>query len=90
MRIRVVRVDWLDAHGGIKQGWRPFDSANRIKPVHAVSFGMLLRSDEKYVVVAGHGCGDQRGLSADSLDIDAEIAIPRAWVRKVTNLGWLE
>jgi len=90
--LRIVRVDWLDAHGGTRRGWRPRGDLVKLAPAHAVAIGVLLRDDASFVVVCPHLVGDERGLDPadpERLEGDGEIAIPRGWIVAVTNLGVL-
>jgi len=88
-RLKIVRVDWLDAHGGIRRGWRPREELSKRKPAHAVSIGVMLESTPKHVVLCPHFVSESYGLDTDSMEGDGEISIPRDWVSKITVLGRL-
>ena len=91
MQHKVVRVDWLDAFGGVLQGWKDAATLARGLPVHAVTFGVLLSKDKHRVVVCPHLVGDTKGidLSEDTVAGDGAINIPIEWVQKITIIGLL-
>ena len=81
MTHRIVKVEWLDASGGIKSGWRPTtDIRKGGKPAPAVSVGFLLTDDENAMIVCPHLVGENLE------DGDGEVVIPKSWVVKVTDL----
>ena len=89
-KYKVVRVDWLDAHGGVRGGWRDVSTVAKRKPAVSVSFGVLLRQDNEYVVICPHFAGDDNGIDMEKdVSADGEMAIPMKWVKKITKLGLL-
>lgn len=73
--LRIVRVEWLDATGGTRIGWRPLKALLE-PPEEAVSVGFLLREDDVIILVP-HISGPEG---------DGEIAIPTAWVKSIVDL----
>ena len=73
--VRIVRVKWLDATGGVRAGWRSLKDLLE-PPEEAVSVGFLLKQDDVTILVP-HICGDEG---------DGEIAIPTAWVKDIVDL----
>lgn len=92
-RYKIVRVDWLDAHGGVLAGWKDISSVAKSKPVLAMSIGVLLRETKDKVVVCPHFVGTSHELllseDADTA-ADGALSIPRSWVKKITVLGYVE
>jgi hypothetical protein len=69
--MKLVLVNWNDAAGGNKTGWRTLDSMKG-DGLHAVqSVGFLLRKTDELVTVVPHVSGE-RG--------DGEIDIPCSWI----------
>ena len=91
-RHKIVRVEWIDAHGGVRGGWRELSLISKRKAVHALSVGVLLHEASDRVVVCPHFVGNEKGIDLDETDTsgDGEIAIPRSWVRKITVLGYVD
>ena len=74
----VVLVNWLDAAGGIREGWRSTRKMARLKPAKCQSVGFLLKKTRRAIVVCPHLCHDGDG--------DGEIVIPRGWVTSIKRL----
>jgi hypothetical protein len=90
---KIVRVDWLDAHGGVLAGWKDISSVAKSKPVLAMSIGILLKETKDKLVVCPHFVGSPTELSlSDDADTaaDGAIGIPRSWVKKVVVLGYID
>jgi hypothetical protein len=69
--MKLVLVNWNDAAGGNKTGWRTLDSMKG-DGLHAVqSVGFLLRKTDELVTVVPHVSGEQG---------DGEIDIPCSWI----------
>lgn len=85
--LKIVRVDWIDAYGGVLHGWRSHSEMVAREAVKAVSFGVLLRETRDALVVCPHFVGESDKLDVGTANGDGDIAIPRSWVRKVTILG---
>lgn len=83
-KLRIVRVDWIDANGGVLHGWRDIDAVRARQPANAVAFGILLRKDKKAIMILPHVVGPLGDLQGDG-----EIVIPCDWVTKITTLGYL-
>jgi len=73
--MRVCRVTWLDATGGVRSGWRPLKALME-PPAKVVSVGFLLKQDDVIVLVP-HMTGDEG---------DGEICIPSQWVQEIVDL----
>lgn len=87
-RLRIVRVDWRDAHGGARVGWKDVAEAAATDTVAAVSFGVVIRETRKTLVVAPHFVAHGEGpLDFTKCQTDGEIAIPKKWVSKITEYG---
>ena len=79
--MRIVRVDWTDATGGVRGGWRSLvDIRKAAQAAPAVSYGALLHEDEKLVIICPHFVGDRLDEG------DGEVTIPKEWVTKITDL----
>jgi hypothetical protein len=75
----LVLVNWVDAAGGNKSGWRTLDSMKNDKLHPVTSVGFLLRKTDELVTVVPHVSGDQG---------DGEIDIPLSWiVGSIIELG---
>ena len=82
--MRLVLVKWVDACGGILEGWRPLpDIKKAIDGVNAESVGWLLRENQKMVVVCPHRTFDDEGTPDAG---DGEIRIPKDWVTEIIDL----
>jgi len=88
-KLKVVRVDWLDAFGGVIKGWDDIDVLTKGKPIKAVTFGVLLSKTKEKVVVCPHLAGDAKEIDLDTAAGDGAISIPAKWIVKITNLGIL-
>ena len=75
-RMTLVLVDWKDAMGGTRGGWRPLDTMHA-PTADCQSVGWVVEHNEKKIVICPHKAGD---------DGDGEIAIPSDWVQKITLL----
>lgn len=81
--MKIVLIEWMDAHGGTCLGWRPIREIRDREPAAVVSVGYLLKETPEYVVVCPHMTKDEN----DKFDFgDGELAIPRAWIRKLKVL----
>jgi hypothetical protein len=69
--MKLVLVNWHDAAGGNKSGWRNLESmkSDTLHPVQSVGF--LLRKTDELVTVVPHVSGEQG---------DGEIDIPCSWI----------
>jgi hypothetical protein len=76
--MRLVLVDWLDAAGGTRGGWKPVAEMGRDLPVRCRSVGWVVQEDERRIVLVPHLARDGDG--------DGEIAIPRDWLQRVVDL----
>lgn len=88
---KIVRVDWLDAHGGARVGWKGLPEAASTQSKPAVSFGAIIKQTKQSLVVCPHFVSGKEGevFVYEGADADGEIAIPKKWVVKVTDLGEL-
>lgn len=75
--MRLVLVEWVDAYGGGRYGWRPLDSMAD-KPAPCTSVGYLLRHTKEEIVIVPHLQEETWG--------DGEIAIPTGWVKRIVDL----
>lgn len=92
-RYKIVRIDWLDAHGGVIAGWKDISTVVKSKPVLAISIGILLKENKDKVIVCPHFVGSPHELmiSEDAeTAADGALSIPRSWVKKITVLGYVE
>ena len=78
---KIVLVEWLDACGGERRGWRPMKEVQAQEPAKCQSVGFLVRKTKTEVVVCPH-----LARLGDDVDGDAELAIPRSWVKKIKVL----
>jgi len=75
--MKLVLVEWEDACGGERRGWRPLIDMATHGPVRGFSVGWLIVESTKHVTLVPHvmdGMGD------------GEIAIPRDFVTRITSL----
>ena len=70
----LVLVEWDDAAGGHREGWRSLESMNP-EPIRCRSVGWIRHRDDKKIIVVPHVSGDGDG--------DGEIVIPAAWARVI-------
>ena len=75
-RMVLVLIEWKDAMGGTRGGWRPLDTMHA-PTADCQSVGWVVEHNEKRIVICPHKAGD---------DGDGEIAIPPDWVQKITPL----
>lgn len=91
MMAKVVRVDWLDAHGGVRDGWKDMAEVAKVSAAPAVSFGVLVKRTKRSIVVCPHfvNSDDEKGINCtlENSKGDGEICIPMKWVTKLTELG---
>jgi len=77
----IVLVVWTDAAGGARTGWRPMDEVVKQGTATCYSVGFLLRKSRKDVLICPHVAA----LDGEH-DGDAELCIPKSWVRSITVL----
>lgn len=75
--MKLVIVDWLDATGGTRNGWRSMKEMAVGALDSCRSVGWLLVEDKDRLVVIPHISAEQG---------DGEIIIPRSWVSKITRI----
>lgn len=79
--MKLVMVEWKDASGGIRFGWRSLAEMKKsAKPTHAVSVGFLISSDDDCVTVCPHVVGEDLDQG------DGELAIPKSWIVRIVDL----
>jgi hypothetical protein len=79
--MRLVLVEWVDASGGIRSGWRPLAEIKKTSaPMPALSVGWIIRDDEDCVTVCPHRVGEDHDQG------DGELAIPKSWVIRMVDL----
>lgn len=81
MKRPIVLIEWRDAAGGARIGWRPMKEVERQETATCYSVGFLLRQTKEEVLVVPHVA-----TIGDQSDGDAELCIPRSWVKKITVL----
>ena len=83
-RLRVVAVKWLDA-SSIDTRWLRMRHARIPIKAHAHSYGILVRNDRKFLILAQS--------ITDNLDdpsYSTFMEIPAKMVRKIQTLAWLQ
>ena len=79
MTTKLVLVEWTDATGGLRTGWRPVASmADTTTPARSV--GWLVHEDDDVIVVCPHQVGHDYGEG------DGEIRLDRRWLVRVVDL----
>lgn len=88
---KIVRIDWLDAHGGNRGGWKEVKEAAKTETLPALSIGVVLRETKRTIVVCPHFVSAGPNVPVNTVDsqADGEIAIPRKWIKSITELGEL-
>ena len=77
--MKLVLVEWTDATGGVRTGWRSIASmAETTAPARAV--GWVVHEDATVLVICPHQVGDNFGEG------DGEIRIGRSWVTRLVDL----
>lgn len=82
---KIVLVEWYDAQSGSSE-WKEMKEVISLKPALGKTVGYLVSEGKvdkmHYIVVCPHivGIGDK------AVDGDGELAIPKAWVKKITVL----
>ena len=77
--MRLVRVDWQDATGGVRTGWRPIPSmTDTTTPARSV--GWLVHEDDDMIVICPHQVGHDYGEG------DGEIRLDRRWLTRIVDL----
>jgi len=84
MNTKLYLVEWRDACGGTKEGWRPLEDLKQIREATILSCGAVIHMDEERLIVCPHIIPDADGNVVEG---DAEIAIPMGWVMSITELG---
>lgn len=75
---RLVLVEWLDAVGGTRGGWKSASDAGRDLPAKCRSVGWVIHEDDERITIAPHFAHDR--------DVDGEITIPRDWAQSILEL----
>jgi hypothetical protein len=76
--MRLVLVEWADAYGGERSGWRPLAKMTEA-PVVTTSVGYLASCRPDAVLIVPHVTADGDG--------DGEIYIPRGWITRIAELA---
>ena len=80
-RSPIVLIEWADACGGARSGWRHITEIEKTTPATCYSVGFLMRHTKAEVLIVPH-----IATVDDQIDGDAELSIPRSWVKKITVL----
>jgi hypothetical protein len=88
-RLKIVRVDWVDAVGGVRLGWRPVSKCKADNTTLCVSIGVLIERTKEAIVVLPHICHIASSGVPEWAQGDGEIAIPSSWVKRVKVLGYI-
>lgn len=76
-RVPLVEIEWVDAAGGARMGWRPLkEIVENARLANACAAGYLLKKTRDFVVIVPHIAKDANGT-----DGDGELVIPRKWVK---------
>lgn len=81
MKKPIVLVEWKDAAGGARIGWRPIREVEKQETAICYSVGFLLRQTNNEVLIVPHVA-----TLGDQADGDGELCIPKSWVKKITVL----
>lgn len=85
--LKLVRVDWMDAFGGVREGWRGIADVRDRKTTPAISIGFLAKeTDEKIVILPHLVSADENPVNYETCSGDGELAIPKAWVTSIVEL----
>lgn len=75
---RLVLIEWTDACGGMRQGWKPTADMIGRKPHPCRSVGWIIEDADTHIVLVPH-------LSNDG-DGDGELTIPKGWTQRIVDL----
>lgn len=76
--MKLVLVEWHDATGGVRGGWKSVAELVKDKARQCRSVGWLAHEDNACVVIVPH--------TTDDGDGDGEITIPRDWCQRIVDL----
>ena len=82
MKERIVCVYWDDA--SFNSGYYDKESEKKFKPVRTKTAGFVVKSDRKCIIISHDRFYNEEGKLDDERHI---TTIPRAIIRKVTELG---
>lgn len=75
---KLVLIEWVDAHGGTREGWRTLSDAAQRSLSVCKSVGWIIRADRKEVVIIPHTQDEELG--------DGELVLPRKWIKRIAPL----
>lgn len=85
--LKLVRVDWMDAFGGVREGWRGIADVRDRKTTPAISVGYLAKEGpDKIVIIPHFVSADEKDVDFTTCSADGEISIPLDWVRSIVEL----
>jgi hypothetical protein len=85
--VKLVRVDWMDAFGGVREGWRGIEDIKGRATAPAISIGFLAReTDEKVVILPHLISADVNPVDFTTCSGDGELVIPKTWIRSIVEL----
>ena len=76
--MKLVMIEWRDAVGGTRAGWKPVADMTRDKPHQCRSVGWLVSETEERLVIVPHLTNDNDG--------DGELTIPKDWTQSIVEL----
>lgn len=79
--MKIVLVEWLDAHGGNRTGWKDLKEIASAMPAKGKSVGWMVKETEHHIVICPHFVGEDTELQGDG-----EMSIPKSWVKAIKVL----
>lgn len=85
--MRLVKIEWSDANGGWRHGWKDVSDMPKTMEVSlAVSVGYLVHETKTAVLLCPHLVNDKDAPERDTQG-DGEIAIPKSWITRIVDLA---
>lgn len=86
MKNRLVKIEWHDAVGGARTGWRSLSEIETNETAKAISVGYVVACDDRSITICPHF------VFCDQVDRqgDGEIIIPVSWIERIIDLGELD
>jgi hypothetical protein len=79
--MKIVIIEWVDAHGGNRTGWKGLKEIESTVPANGRSVGFLVKETETHIVVCPHFVGDEPNIEGDG-----EMSIPKGWIKAIKVL----
>lgn len=84
--MKLALIEWIDANGGVRTGWRELSDLTRREGALAVSMGRIIKETGKEIILLPHWLPEGKTMDGEVHQGDGEIAIQKNWIKKIHRL----